>query len=223
MIVFPLAAALIALATALYALRRYLARGRAHELVWTAAFGLFALAAGLEVIGSLAGWTPLLARLYYLSGATLVVGYLALGTIYLLFPRPAAHLSLAVLAALSVLAVGLAFRRPVNEALLATEGWRAPDRGGLLLVLTIFLNTAGTIILVGGALFSAWQLFRRRLMPQRVLGLVLIAAGALVVAAGGTLTRLGAHEYLYIAMAVGVALIFIGYVQANVPAPGKPA
>ena len=44
------------------------------------------LVAALWVIGDTAGWTAPLARLYYLTGAVLVVGYLALGQLYLLFP-----------------------------------------------------------------------------------------------------------------------------------------
>ncbi|MEZ4664021.1 MAG: hypothetical protein R2911_41335 [Caldilineaceae bacterium] len=34
------------------------------------------------------GWTPTLARLYYVCGATLVVGWLGLGTWLLLVQRP---------------------------------------------------------------------------------------------------------------------------------------
>ncbi|MCA9904386.1 MAG: hypothetical protein KC547_11050, partial [Anaerolineae bacterium] len=73
----------------------------------------------------------------------------------------------------------------------------------------------------GGALWSAWSFWRQRVMRQRMYGLILIAAGALGVAAGGSLTRLGHQQYLYIAMSLGMGLIFWGYlktIQPPVPA-----
>jgi hypothetical protein len=100
-IVFPLIALVASLACAGVAAARYRRTGRTHELVWTAAFGLFAAAAACEVAGSRWGWNVLLTRLYYYSGATLVVGYLALGTLYLLAPRRVATYALVALLVLS--------------------------------------------------------------------------------------------------------------------------
>ncbi|MGH9176455.1 MAG: hypothetical protein ACRD1H_18945, partial [Vicinamibacterales bacterium] len=37
------------------------------------------------------------------------------------------------------------------------------------------------------------------------------------VASGGTLTRLGSHQYLYVAMSLGIALIFTGYLTTRRP------
>ena len=45
-----------------------------------------------------------------------------------------------------------------------------------------------------------------------MIGCLLIATGTLAVAMGGTLTRFGSDQYLYIAMSIGVAMIFAGYV-----------
>ncbi|HET7094917.1 MAG TPA: hypothetical protein VFI22_15605, partial [Thermomicrobiales bacterium] len=83
MIVFPLAAAIIAAACAVMIGRDAARRPKPDKIAWLIAFILFALAAGCEVVGALAGWTPLLARTYYLEGAVLVVGFLALGELYL--------------------------------------------------------------------------------------------------------------------------------------------
>lgn len=60
--------------------RRLRHKLRPHEAVWTIAFVMFTVAAGSQVVGDLWGWTPGLARLYYANGATLVVGWLGLGT-----------------------------------------------------------------------------------------------------------------------------------------------
>ena len=46
-----------------------------------------------------------------------------------------------------------------------------------------------------------------------------MAGGALVVAAGGSLTRFGHQQYLYVAMSAGIALMFWGYLKTIQPAP----
>jgi hypothetical protein len=90
-VVFPLISALISLACAAIIAGDALRRPRPDKIAWTAAFLLFAAAAACEVIGDLAHWTPALARVYYLTGAVLVVGYLALGELYLLAGKRIAH------------------------------------------------------------------------------------------------------------------------------------
>ena len=63
----------------------------------------------------------------------------------------------------------------------------------------------------------------RELLPQHnpllSLGCVLLAVGALTIAAGGSLTRLGHSQFLYMAMSPGVALMFWGYLKTIRPAP----
>ncbi len=60
-------------------------------------------------------------------------------------------------------------------------------------------------------------------MPRdRALGLILIAVGTLVVASGSALVELfGDSNFLFVAMAPGVAIIMLGYLQAN--RAGRPA
>jgi hypothetical protein len=215
MLLLPAAALLLSLALASATLRRYLDRRRPHELVWSATFASFALAAGCEVVGGLWGWTPVLARLYYLSGATLSVGYLAVGTLYLLAPRPIALAGLLVTLVQSTAAILLVWRAPIDPEALAVAGWSALERRGELIALAITINTLGTLVVVGGALVSAWLLWRGHGLAERAAGIGLIGAGTLVVAFGGTLTRLGRHEYLYAAMVPGLLLIFGGYLLAN--------
>ncbi len=50
-----------------------------------------------------------------------------------------------------------------------------------------------------------------------MIGCACIALGTIAVGAGGTLTRLGHYEYLYIAMSGGVALIFAGVLWTRRP------
>jgi hypothetical protein len=229
MLLLPAAALLVSLALSWSTMRRYLRRRRPHELVWSLTFASFGLAAGCEVVGAVWGWTALLARLYYLAGATLSVGYLAVGTLYLLAPRQIALAGLLVVLVQSTAAVLLVWRAPVSADVLAAAGWSALDRRGELTALAITINSLGTIVVVGGALASAWLLWRGRAPAERAGGIGLIGLGTIVVALGGTLTRLGRHEYLYAAMVPGLLLIYGGYLLANArprapaPAPAEPS
>src|SRR2546423_12759057 len=84
---YPLAATLISAAFALTLGLQYRAKPRPYLLVWGVALGLYAIAALTEVVGAAGGWNSLLYRTYYYLGAIVLVGVLALGTIYLLAPR----------------------------------------------------------------------------------------------------------------------------------------
>ena len=216
MVIFPIIAATLALGCCLVVLRDYIARPKPAGLVWTVAFAIFGVAALAEVIGTLAGWTPLLARIYYVLGATLVVGYLALGELYLMMRREWVDRIAGLLVVLSALAVALVSNSPVGPEI-EQAGWEALDRSPGLTMLTILINTTGTIILVAGLVYSAVSFKRRGIMRNRILGCLLIAAGTLSVASGGTLTRLGNHQYLYIAMSLGITLIFAGYLRTKKP------
>jgi hypothetical protein len=59
-------------------------RRRTYQLAWAIGSLLFGLAAGAEALGAAAGWTPTLFRSWYLAGAVLNVGWLGLGTAFLL-------------------------------------------------------------------------------------------------------------------------------------------
>lgn len=216
MVIFPILAAALAFACALTLLADYLRRPRPDKFVWVLAFAMFGVAAGSKAVADLSGWTPLLARSYYVFGATLVVGFLALGELYLLTPRRWADRAAGAVAALTALSIALVWRAPVAPDL-AEQGWEALERGPALTALTVGFNALGTLILVGGCLYSVARMRRISALRRRTLGLALIAGGTLVVAGGGTLTRFGSEQYFYIAMALGVGLIFAGYLQTRGP------
>ena len=222
--VFPLTAMIISGLMAFVMLRRLRQKVRPHELIWTVAFAMFAAASGSQVFGDLFGWTAALARLYYVMGATLVVGWLGLGTWLLLVQKPRLrNVGVWSIIFLTGLSLGLVSLAPVDPVILVSEGWHALDKPAALTVITILLNTAGTFVLVGGALWSAWVFWRKRIMSQRMYGLILLAVGAMTVAAGGSLTRLGHQQYLYIAMSLGIGLMFWGYLKTIRPAVASSA
>jgi len=63
---------------------------------------------------------------------------------------------------------------------------------------TPFFNIYGLLTLVGGAIYSAYLFWRKRVLPNRVIGNILIAAGALLIGTASTLTRLGYGQFLYL-------------------------
>src|SRR5574341_2472070 len=87
-------------------------------------------------------------------------------------------------------------------------------------ILTPFFNMYGLIWLVGGAIYSAYIFLRKRIMPNRVLGNVLIATGALMPGIGGLLSHFGLGGYLYVGELLGSILMFAGFIAAtNRPEP----
>jgi hypothetical protein len=131
-----------------------------------------------------------------------------------MFPPRVAHTSMAILGCVSSAGLALAATLPV-------ELDRAITPGGItgngfptgLLILLIPLNTYGTVALVAGAVWSVIRFRRRGTFGRRAVGTLLIAAGGIVVALGGTANRLGIPGLLYVTEMIGLVLIFGGYLQ----------
>ncbi len=220
---YALATTLISAAFAGTLWMQYRAKPRPYLLVWSIALAFWAIAALTEVIGAAGGWTPLLYRTYYLFGAIILVGVLALGTIYLLAPR-FSRIALSVLIVLAV--IGLAGVLGAQLQAVKLETHQVPDadtikaQGGLFNVLAILMaaliNIVGSVILIGGAAWSAYGACRRSGPSSRVLANVLIAAGAFIVAGASTLFRVfHVYELFYVGQAIGVLVMFGGFLAAQ--------
>ena len=88
---------------------------------------------------------------------------------------------------------------------------------------TPFFNIYGLLTLVGGAIWSAYLFWRKRVLPNRVIGNVLIAAGALLIGSASTLTRLGYGQFLYLGELLSAILMFAGFRFAARPQPDDVA
>jgi hypothetical protein len=216
-IALPAAAAVIAAVCAAIVGWDALRWPRPERMIWAGAFLLFAIAAACEAIGSAIGWSPILARVYYLTGAVLVVGVLALGELYLLLPGRMPSITPGVSLLVVAVSATAVWSAPIDWARLPTAGWQALERGPFLVALAATLNAGGTMVLAGGALYSAWKLRAAGGSGQRAAGCLLIAIGTVVIASGGTLTRFGRPEYLYLPMTLGIAIIFSGVVVTRQP------
>ena len=208
-VLLPALVLLLCLVLSWSTLARYAARRRPHELVWAVTFASFGAAAACEVVGTLAGWGVGLTYLYYLTGRSLSVGFLAVGTLYLLVPRGLAHVALGV-ALFQTLSMALLLLRLTPDPELIRElGWRALSKEGAVRALAMAVNYLGTVIVVVGSVGSAYAL-RSRGLAGRAGGVLLIGIGTIVVAVGASLTPRG-EEYLYGGMAAGLLVVFLGY------------
>jgi hypothetical protein len=86
-----------------------------------------------------------------------------------------------------------------------------------------FINVYAASFLIGGAALSAWRFRKDPTSRHRFIGNVFIALGALLPGIGGTATRFGHTEVLYIMEFLGLILIWIGYRYNVMPrASGAP-
>jgi len=220
---YALVATLISAAFAGTLWVQYRAKPRPYLLAWSVALGLYAIAALTEVLGAAGGWSALLYRTYYFFGAIVLVGLLALGTIYLLAPRFSriALWTLVVLAAIGLVGILGAQLQAVR-----LETHQVPNtdtiqlQGGLFSVLAILMailiNIVGSVILIGGAAWSAYGAWRRGGASSRVLANLLIAGGAFIVASASSLTRVfHVYEVFYVGQAIGVLVMFGGFLAAQ--------
>jgi hypothetical protein len=207
--ILPALAAALCLALAWSMLRRFVARHRLHELIWGMTFLAFGLAAGTEAYAGELGWTPGLVRVYYLAGASLSVGFLALGTLVLLVPRRIALVALGVVLVQSIFMVFLVLRSNVDPELAQVAGWSALSKDGSLRALALTINVLGTLVVIIGTFGSSYAQWVAG-NGSRAAGVLLIGVGTLIVATGGSLTRFG-HHLLYGPMVLGLLVIFAGY------------
>jgi hypothetical protein len=89
--------------------------------------------------------------------------------------------------------------------------------GGVPLT-TPFFNICGLITLVGGALYSALLFWRKRMLPNRAIGNILIAAGALFIGSASVLTRFGHGQFLFGGELISAILMYWGFTLAGRPA-----
>jgi hypothetical protein len=213
-VVLSLVATLISLLFAAILYRQYMDRWRPYQLVWSLALLIFAVGTYCQFVAERNGWSDLIYRAWYYSGAMLAAAYLGQGTVYLMAPRKVAHVSLAILGMFSSAGLALVAVLPVDLHRALVDG-NITGNGfpTTLLLLLIPLNTYGTVALVGGALWSVYRFWRKGTMGRRALGTLLIALGGMTVALGGTANRLGVPGLLYLTELIGVSVIFIGYLQ----------
>ena len=227
--VLPFITTLVMLVFTASVLQRYQARRKAHFLFWGIGLAMFGFGSFAEAFFAVAGWSTPIFFGWYLFGAALNAAWLGHGTLLLLVRKRWVHVLTAALVIGSVAAAALLISvtprldaSAFNSALPISEQYReimpAISDGATVRLTTPFFNIYGLITLVGGALWSGWLFLRKRVLPNRVIGNVLIAVGALAIASASTLTRLGYGQYLYLGELVAATLMYAGFVTASAPA-----
>jgi len=221
----PYLSTIVAFAFVAAVFNRYRQRGGMYLLLWAFGLLLYGLGTLSEVILGLT-FNVIVLKLWYLTGAMLTAAWLGMGTVHLLFRKGNTARILAwILGAVSVLAFILVFAAPANAAAYdvarpASEQYKEIlTRNGLIILLTIVLNIYGTLTLVGGAIYSAFLFWRKKILANRMYGNILIAAGALSPAMGGTFLRAGLADILYLSELIGAVLMFIGFTLATSGTP----
>jgi len=228
--ILPFISTAIMLGFTIYVLQRFFVRGALHFLFWGIGLAMFGLGSFAEAYLSLT-WSRVIFVMWYLFGAILNPAWLGQGTLYLLFKRRWVHVAAGILILASLASTALILSVPINKGafqlgLPISQQYKAiipADSFNLILIPTIIFGTYGLLTLVGGALWSAYLFWRKRVLPNRVIGNILIAAGALIIAMGSELTHLGYGQFLYLAELLCAILMFTGFRLAARPQPDEVA
>ena len=210
----PFATTVVALVFATIVLRRYAARRGPHLLWWGVGLLIYGAGTLTESLTTLMGWNEWVFRAWYITGALCGGAPLAQGTVYLLLRRKVADVLAVLLVTAIVTAAAFVMLSPINQALVETHrlsgavlGWHA------VRMVSPFINTYAAVFLIGGAIVSAARFRTQPEKRHRYIGNILIAVGALLPGIGGTFTRFGHVEVLYVTEFIGLLLIFAGYKQ----------
>jgi hypothetical protein len=211
-----LATSIVSLIFAVTVLDQYFARRKPHQLLWAAGLLMYCVSTFTEFWWNVIGHDVVIYRLWYLIGAIMVAAYLGQGTLYLLVRRRRAHAIMIALAAATVYAAVRVFAVNIDISGLTKLTGVGILPTDVRAIITPIFNAFGTFALVGGAIYSAFIFWRKRVLPHRVVANILIAVGALLPAAGGIhISVAGDINLFYIFELAGVIVMFIGFLRAS--------
>ena len=221
--IIPFISSIVSFVFAVIIFKRYADRRGTHLLIWGIGMVFYGIGGFCEAYFGAFGWNPLIFRMWYLFGAILVAAWLGQGTVYLLAKRKWANALAALLILGSVYAAFRVFAAELDPTLMTSSVHTGSELSGHAIVtsgirtLTPIFNLYGTVTLVGGAVYSAYIFWRKRILLNRTLGNLLIAVGALAPAFGGAFSRFGIPGALYYGELFGAILLFAGFIRATTP------
>jgi hypothetical protein len=229
---FSVLAALVSSALTVELFLSWRKRRRLHAEIWTMAFAAFALGSWALVAGLAFGWTSVSYRLFFFFGAIATIPLLAAGSIALVVGDKAGRRALNPTALWLVFGFFATFLAPTVGEFSTTgipDGSEIFDFFFTIDALTIpgprffaaVSGAVGTVVIVVLAVVTIvrnWSGNR-----QLVQANLLIVAGTLVPALGGTLTALGDSAALAITLMVGVILLWAGYHRAASAGEAHPS
>jgi hypothetical protein len=209
----PIVTTILAIPFAAEIFRRYRQHPeRLHLLWWAIGIATYGVGTFTEAATTIAGWNEPTFRAWYISGALLGGAPLAQGTVYLLLSKRTAHILTAVLVTYIIIASVAVVLSPIDYTQVEAHrltgrvlGWQWV-RG-----FSPVVNMYAVVFLIGGAILSALRYSANPATRHRVVANVLIALGAILPGIGGTATRMGYTEILYVTELVGLLLTWLGY------------
>lgn len=225
---WPAATALLGFVFTGLVFQQWLARRKSHQLSWCVGLLMYAVAAVMEAVSEYSGvWEPTVYRIYIVLAASMV-GYLGLGSYYLLAKDkfgPRVYLGF-LLACEVVFTWGVFTRELVMEMLvpgITVGGQALGSSGSFPRIMSLPFNISGTLFLLGGALISVWRFARKREFAYRMWANVLIACGTLLIAGAGSMARAGYSAGLYPAEMGASAVLLAGFLLAGTLDKGAKA
>ncbi|NIS82366.1 MAG: hypothetical protein GTO14_19650 [Anaerolineales bacterium] len=227
--ILPFISSVVMIFFTLSVFQRWIVRRKPHFLFWSLGLAMFTIGSFAEAYFAVIGWSVPMFFGWYLFGAALNAAWLGHGTLLLLIRKRWVNAVTALLIAGSLVTAFLMIQTmprldatSFSKTVAISEQYREimppVADGGIVRMTTPFFNIYGLITLVGGALWSAWLFYRKQVLPNRVIGNVLIAIGALAIASASTLTRLGLGAYLYLGELIAAVLMYAGFLVASAPA-----
>lgn len=191
------------------ALRAFDGQPRTHLLWWGIGVYFFGIGTIVEGLTGVFGWSAVGFKAWYISGALFGGAPLAQGTVFLLLGRRTANILAVVLLTYIAIASAFILLSPINPPP-ADENVLNGDvlEWQWVRLFSPLVNTYAVLFLIGGAIYSSF-LFRAQ--RGRSAGNALIALGAILPGIGGSFSRAGYTEVLYVGEFLGIILIYAGY------------
>ena len=183
-----------------------------YLLWWTIGVLTFGLGTLAESINVLVGWSEINFKYWYIVGALLGGFPLAQGSVYLLMNRKFANATTILFVLLILIASIFVVLSPI-ELPDAFDGKLSGKVFSWSWVRSFspFINLYAFLFLVGGAIYSAIKYYKVGIKKAPFRGNIFIAIGGLLPGIGGSFTRAGYVEVLYVTELLGLLLIYVGY------------
>ena len=217
---WPMATGIIVTLFTFLLFRQFFERRKYHQLAWTIGFLMFAIAAFMEAYSELVNdWNPTVYRIYIVMAGVLV-GFLGLGTFYLIVRKEIiGHIYMMInIALMGVFLFGTFTVDLIDGALIAgvtVGGEPLGASGSFPRVMSMLFTIPGTILLIGGSIYSIIFFARKKQFSYRVWANVLIILGTLVIAGAGGRARAGDPAGLYPAEMLAAAILLCGFLKAS--------
>jgi hypothetical protein len=209
----PILSTIVAAAFTLTLYKQWKQNPSARYLMWwTIGIAMYGVGTLMESLVTVFGWSEPFFRGWYISGVLLGGAPLATGTVYLIMSKKKADRIATILVTYVAVASAFVLTTPiVNELVESNRLSGEVMAWSWVRLFSPLANLYALVLLVGGAVWSAWKYWKVGNASSRVLGNIYIAVGALLPGIGGSFARAGAVEVLYVTELIGLLLIWAGF------------